>query len=168
MPALIQRGCVGILAKNWLMARGPRSSPATSLYDLGRVTFPLWASATHLCLERAAMSSPKGHSYSNFLRGHPANGRSPNPLFVLAGSPHSSTAGGRSTSLGPAHFSDITSWPPAHTTHHSHLLCPAFPPRGFCTGPSSAWNALPPRLCWAHSSSFRSKAMHPFLPCPSR
>ena len=36
---------MGILVKNWLMAMGPTSSPATSLYDLGRVTFPLQASA---------------------------------------------------------------------------------------------------------------------------
>lgn len=113
------------------------------------------------------MASPKGHSHSSFLRGHPANGRSPNPLFVLVTLLILPQLVGGLRALGPAHFSDITSQTPPCTIPTFSALLSSL--RAF-----ALTHPLPATLFPQDSRTMlgslllllvKGHLFHPFLPC---
>lgn len=151
---------MGILERNWLVARGPRYSPTTALHDLG--------GSLSLSVPGKGWS---GKPQSPFLLKQPfkwpPNKQVTLTLLLLAGPADSPRVSLRSASFGSSPPSDITSWPPL-PAHHSDLLCPVLFPQGFCTACAPAWNTHPQGLCLDHSSFFRSKATSSeLLPHPS-
>lgn len=125
----------------------------TSLCDLKRVTFPLWALAAppHAYLERAGMASPTGRSYSNFARSHPAC-KVTQPLI----SPGRSRSFFRSWSdvWISGSFLPLT-LPPSCTTHNFCALL--FPLRAF-----------PQDCVWLTPPSGQRPSLVPFPSLPTR
>lgn len=150
---------------------GPTSSPTTSLYDLGRFTFPLRASAAPSVLGEGCNGKSQRPLRLKLSQGPSSKCEVTQPL-ICPGRPHSFFHSWWEVYKLWVLPTSLTSPPgpnPAPLTTHtfSALLSPL---GAFAPAQSSAWKALPPGVCWAHSSFFRSKATswHLFLPCPTR
>lgn len=162
MSALSQGGCEGILARSPLVAGDLDPVPSPPIVTLGGVT-SFWAQLPGLSLGsrvggecqvpkaipiqtvfKGAIQQPGGHPTPYF----------PWPLLIL---PEPS---GCLPARGPAHLSEIISWP----RHRPDLLCPCSSP-----GISALAVLLPGTLAWLTSSHFPvQRPRSPSPSCPRR
>ena len=147
---------MGILERNWLVARGPRYSPTTSLHDL--------AGSLSLSVPGEGWS---GKPQRPFLLKQPFKGplnkQVTLTLLLLAGPADSPRVSLRSASFGSSPPSDITSWPPPFTTQTFCALLSSL--RVFAQPVPLPGTLIPKISAWitpSHSSGQRPPPLSPY------